>query len=164
VREIQRTLQVSILVVQLMAADIDESRLEAWRAFLRAHTASIRAIEGSLAEAGAVSLVEYDVLLALYHAPERRLRLRDLNQRLVLTRSGVTRLIDRLETGGLVRRERCGPDRRAAFAVLTEQGIEAMRLAWPIYARGIEEHFARYLTDEEVLVVTEALSRVAGTR
>jgi len=64
---------------------------------------------------------------------------------------------------GLARRKRCGPDRRAAFAVLTDQGIEAMRHAWPIYARGIEEHFASYLTDENVPVLTQALNRVAGT-
>jgi DNA-binding MarR family transcriptional regulator len=82
---------------------------------------------------------------------------------LVLSRSGLTRLVDRLEQQGLLRRDRSGPDRRATYAVLTLKGVRAFRRAWPIYAQGIARYFVRYLTDEELCTLTEystALKRV----
>ena len=89
----------------------------------------------------------------------------ELADAVVLSRSGLTRLVDRLEVEGLLTRERSGRDRRDAFAVLTERGAAALQAAWPIYANGIATYFARYLTDEEVRVITTALERVdAGER
>ncbi len=77
-----------------------------------------------------------------------------------LSRSGLTRLIDRLEKEGLLYRERCGEDRRGAYAVLSAKGLDALRQAWPIYAQGIQKNFASLLNDEVVRVVTQALQRV----
>jgi DNA-binding MarR family transcriptional regulator len=145
-----------------MKAELREADLEAWRAFLVAHATAVSRIEDEVARVGGIPLVDYDVLVALEHAPGRRLQLRDLQRRVLLTRSGITRLVDRLEGQGFLRRERGGEDRRAVHAVLTEDGLAAIRRTWPIYARGISEHFARYLSPEHVPVLTAELQRVAG--
>ena len=143
-----------------MDGNLDESRLAAWRAFLNAHAAVIGLIEREMAQAGQLPLSSYDVLVALSEAPEKRLRMHELADRVVLSRSGLSRLVDRLETEGLLARERCGADRRGAYAVLTREGREALREAWPVYARGIREHFASILSDPEVETLTAALNRV----
>ena len=143
-----------------METEIAPSRLVAWRSFLTAHAALINQIERELLEAGVVPLNWYDVLFALYDAPGQRLRMNELASAIVLSRSGLTRLVDRLEAEGLLVRERSASDRRGAFAALTEKGVEAMRLAWPVYAKGIEEHFACYLSDEEVRILTEVFRRM----
>jgi DNA-binding MarR family transcriptional regulator len=105
-------------------------------------------------------LSSYDVLIELYEAPEHRLRMHELAERVVLSRSGLTRLVDRLEAEGLLTRERSGTDRRGAYAVITEQGIAALRRTWPIYARGIAEYFAQWLTLEEAQILESAFGRI----
>src|SRR5713101_577865 len=144
-----------------MDTELKKSRLIAWRSFLTAHAALINQIERELLEAGVVPLSWYDVLFALYEAPEQRLRMNELASAIVLSRSGLTRLVDRLETEGLLARERSVSDRRGAFAVLTEKGVAAMRKAWPVYAKGIDEHFARYLSDDEACTITEVFKRLS---
>ncbi len=139
---------------------LDQKQLTAWRTLITTHATVIDLIEHELAEAKQLPLSSYDVLLALVEAPNRRLRMHELAQAVVLSRSGLTRLVDRLEQEGLLRRDRSGPDRRATYAVLTLKGFRAFRSAWPIYAQGIARHFARYLTDEELYMLTEALTRV----
>jgi len=78
----------------------------------------------------------------------------------VLSRSGLTRLVDRLEAEGFLTRDRSGTDRRGAYAVITEQGIAAMRRAWPVYAQGISQYFAQWLTPDEARVFVSALERI----
>ncbi len=143
-----------------MGIELEQSRLIAWRSFLTAHAALINQIERELAEAGVVPLSWYDVLFALYEAPDQRLRMNELASAIVLSRSGLTRLVDRLEAEGLLTRERSVSDRRGAFAVLTEKGVAAMRKAWPVYAKGIDEHYARFLSDEEARIMTEVFQRM----
>lgn len=148
-----------------MTRGLEESRLAAWRAFITAHAAVIGRIERDMAAGRAIPLTWYDVLIELYEAPERRLRLHELADAVVLSRSGLSRLIDRLEAAGLLRREAATTDRRGAYAVLTEAGIAAMRAAWPVYARGIADYFARHLSDAEAALLADALGRMlAGTR
>ena len=84
----------------------------------------------------------------------------ELAAAIVLSRSGLTRLVDRLERAGLLCRQPDPSDRRGAFAVLTDEGLAALRRTWPVYARGIAEHFARHLSDEEARTIAEALERV----
>jgi DNA-binding MarR family transcriptional regulator len=84
----------------------------------------------------------------------------ELAERVVLSRSGLTRLVDRLEAEGFLRRDRSGTDRRGAYAVITEQGIAALRRTWPVYAQGILRYFAQWLTPEEAQVMTAALERM----
>lgn len=143
-----------------MTQRIDETRLAAWRAFLNAHAAVIDRIEREMAAANVLPLGSYDVLVPLSEAPGHRLRLHELASRVVLNRSTLTRVVDRLEAAGLLCRERVATDRRGAYAVLTEQGRQALREAWPVYERGIRTHFACYLDDDEVRTLTAALSRV----
>ena len=84
----------------------------------------------------------------------------ELARAVVLSRSGLTRLVDRLENAGLLCREPDPSDRRGAFAVLTDEGRDMLRRMWPVYAAGIAEHFGGHISDEEAHVLTEALSRV----
>ncbi|HEU0113636.1 MAG TPA: MarR family transcriptional regulator [Thermomicrobiales bacterium] len=139
----------------------DETRLAAWRALLNAQAAAVGAIERDLAAAGHIPLLWYDVLVALSEAPDERLRMHELAERVVLSRSGLTRLVDRLEGAGLLCRAACPGDRRGAFAVLTAAGRAALARTWPAYARGIDEHFARYLTLEAATAVATALAPVS---
>jgi DNA-binding MarR family transcriptional regulator len=125
---------------------------------------AIEGIERRLVEAGLPPLGWYDVLLELSVAPGRRLRMHELASAVVLSRSGLTRLVDRLERAGLLRREPTPEDRRGSFAVLTEEGKEMRRRMWPVYAKGIAEHFGGHLSDDEVRVLTGALKRVSATR
>ncbi len=143
-----------------MSNKIDEFHLAAWRAFLTAHAAVIHNIEEDLAHAQRVPLGSYDVLLTLSEASDHRLRMYEIAERVVLSRSGLTRLVDRLEKEGLLYRARCGEDRRGAYAVLSDKGLEALRQAWPIYAHGIQKNFASLLSDEEARVLTQVFERV----
>jgi DNA-binding MarR family transcriptional regulator len=105
---------------------LDEPHLAAWRALLHAHAAALGRIERDLARAGPelVPLTWYDVLIELLEAPDHRLRQRDLARSVVLTRSGISRLIDRLEAAGLVAREPDPADRRGTLIALTDAGRE----------------------------------------
>jgi len=101
------------------------------------------------------------VLVALSEAPDKRLRPHELADRVVLRRSTLTRLLDRLEADELLVRERCATDRRGAVVVLTSAGMAALRRAWPVYARGIDAHFAALFSDEEARVLASVLGRVS---
>src|SRR4051812_20035296 len=145
-----------------MSEVLSEEQLRVWRGFITAHAAVIRRIERDLAAAGVIPLTWYDVLIELYEAPDRRMRLHELADAIVLSRSGLTRLLDRLERAGLILREVAEADRRGAYAVLTDAGIDAMRRAWPVYARGIKAYFARHLQSEEHAILLAALERVVA--
>jgi DNA-binding MarR family transcriptional regulator len=139
---------------------LGRERNACWRAFLAAHAAAIDRIERDLAEEGLMPLSWYDVLLALYEAPDHKLRMHELARAILVTRGGLTRLVARIEKAGLLRREPDPADGRGSYAVLGEEGLEALRRTWPTYARGIAEHFGKYLNDEEVEVLYRALRRV----
>src|SRR5215216_2547842 len=140
-----------------MPARPDPAQLAAWRLLLEAHAATTELV----AERG-LPLTRYDVLLNLAEAPGGRLRMQELSASVLLSKSGLSRLVDRMVEAGLVRRERCQDDRRGWFAVLTDQGRGALRRAAPVHLRGIHEHFTRHLSPEEVEVLTAALFRVVA--
>jgi DNA-binding MarR family transcriptional regulator len=144
----------------MVEGHLSEQYLAAWRNFLKVHATVIDRIDHRLVAAERPPLSTYDVLIELYEAPEHRLRMYELAERVVLSRSGLTRLVDRLEAEGLLIRDRCGTDRRGAHAVITEQGIAALRRTWPMYARGIAEYFAQWLTLEEAAVLEAAFGRI----
>ena len=144
----------------VVSEGLEQGRNVAWRTFLTAYAATIDRIERDLSEEGLMPLSWYDVLLALYEAPARRLRMHELASAILVTRGGLTRLVARIEGTGLLRREPDPSDKRGLFAVLTDEGLEALRRTWPSYARGIAQHFGRHLTDEETRVLTDALSKV----
>ena len=123
------------------AQKINEEQLRTWRAFLNAHSSMLRRISRDLEQAGLPPLTWYDVLAALRDAPEGQLRQVEIAERVLLSHSGLSRLIDRIEDQGLVERRQCESDRRAFFVALTDQGREMLDRMWPVYARGIAEDF-----------------------
>jgi DNA-binding MarR family transcriptional regulator len=122
-----------------MAASEDGSTT--WALFLRAHAVAVEKIEARLKAAGLPSLAWYDVLWALESAPEQRQRMHELARGVVLSRSNLTRLVDRLEEAGLVTREASSEDGRGAHAALTPKGLAMRRKMWPVYRAGIEALF-----------------------
>ena len=143
-----------------MAKKPDETRMEAWKAFLRSYRAVIDALGEELRQEHDLPLSRYDVLVQLDSADDRRMRMNELAASVLLTPSGLTRLVDRLEAEGLVRREQCASDRRGAHVVLTAEGRSRLRKAAPTHLRGIEEHFARHLTTDEADTLRRALTKV----
>src|SRR5262245_19747221 len=146
--------------ILVMIEKPDEQQLAAWRHFITAHATLIEIIDRDLAATGCIPLQWYDVLVELVEAPDRRLRMHELANRVVLSRSTLTRLVDRLEAEGLLARERSETDRRGANAVLTEKGLEALRQAWPVYARAIAHHFARHLSTDEAQTLAVVFRRM----
>lgn len=139
-----------------------EDKVEAWRAFITAHAEAVGAIERRLELEGYLPLSSYDVLVALSETPGHRLRMRDLARYVILSRSALSRLVDRLEAQGLLARERSEEDGRGAYAVLTGAGQRELERTWPAYGREIERHFARHLSDDEAAILRTLLSRVAA--
>jgi DNA-binding MarR family transcriptional regulator len=135
-------------------------RLSAWRTFLEAHARLIRELEQELQAEADLPLTHYDVLVQLAGADARRLRMSELADRLLLSRSGVTRLVDRLVADGLVERVSCDSDRRGAWAALTDAGYERLRAAAPIHLRGVAAHFLDRLSAEELGELERLLRRV----
>lgn|SRR5690242_13835768 len=145
-----------------MTHKIPDLHLNAWRTFITVHATLIDQIDRELGEAGQIPLHWYDVLIELAEATDRRLRMHELAKAVVLSRSGLTRLVDRLEKEGLLTRQPDPADRRGSFAVITEKGLTALHKAWPIYAEGIVNHFARHLDDSEAKFLTEILGRMSS--
>lgn len=143
-----------------MAKLVQPEQLAAWRALLTVHAQLTERMDRALQEGGAIPLHWYDALLGLYEAPERRLRLSELASVAQLSRSGLSRLVDRLEEAGLLRREACGDDARGAFAVLTAEGVAALRRAWGIYGREIQRLFGQHVSVGDAATIASALGRV----
>lgn len=136
----------------------------AWRAILQGHAALVERIGREVNAAGGVSLDSYDVMLALSNAPSGRLKMGELACHVVLSRSGLTRLVDRMEAAGWVARELAAGDRRSFEAFLTPQGAAAFQATWPLYARAIASALAP-LNDGEAQQLADWLDRVRmGTR
>lgn len=139
---------------------LGRDRVEAWRALITANSLVLEKIERGLVEAGLPPLAWYDVLLELSGVSGGRLRMHELARAVVLSRSGLTRLVDRLERAGLLRREPDPEDRRGSYAAITAEGRAVLRRMWPVYAAGIAEHFAAHVEEEEAATIAAALGRV----
>lgn len=140
----------------------DTARLDAWIRFLRAHSALTRELSAELVAEHGLTLNDYEVLLHLARAPEKRMRRVDLAQSVLLTASGITRLLEGLESSGLVVRQACDDDRRVVWARLTPAGAERLRQASRTHVAGIESLFIGRYTDEERSTLSELLSRLPG--
>jgi DNA-binding MarR family transcriptional regulator len=134
----------------------------AWRRFLRAHATVVRALEAEMLAEHDLPLASYDVLVQLSEAPDRRLRMTELADRVLLSRSGLTRLADRLARDGLIAREPCPSDARGTLAVLTDAGLQRLRAAWPTHLRGVEQHVTSRLTAQEVEQLGALMGKLAG--
>lgn len=141
------------------AHDID---LGPWRSFLHAHARLARRLDEDLRSRHALSLQEYETLLHLAEAPDRRLRMGRLADSLLLSKSGVTRLVDRLVEDGLVERTSCSSDARGAEASLTGSGLARLRAAAPTHLAGVRDHFYAAIDGADVPVVERAMHAVAS--
>lgn len=138
----------------------DDPAIAPWRTFLHAHARVTRRLDDELRREHGMSLAEYDALLQLATTPGRRLRMNQLAERVVLSRSGVTRLIDRLVEDGSVERSTCLEDARGAEAVLTPVGLERLRRASATHLRGIQRWFVTPIAAEDREAIERGLARV----
>ena len=138
----------------------DDPRLRAWVAFLRAYAAVTRRLEAELHAERDLGLAEYDALVQLALADDQRLRMSELAEQVVLSRSGVSRLVDRLEANGLVARAACKEDARVAWATLTDSGLARLRDASPVHLRGVETHFLAQIADDDREALVRALEAI----
>jgi DNA-binding MarR family transcriptional regulator len=138
-----------------------DPRLQPWRAFLTAHARITRRLDEELRAEHDISLAEYDALLTIADAPDRRIRMRQLADRVLLSKSGVTRLIDRLVLDGLVERRACASDARGAEAVLTTAGLDRLRHASRTHLRGINEHFLAAVGPDDLSSIQRSMQAVA---
>jgi DNA-binding MarR family transcriptional regulator len=131
-----------------------------WTGFLRAHAALTRQMSARLEAEHGLTLSDFDVLAQLYLAPERALRRVDLSRQVLLTASGITRLLERLERAGWVAKRRCETDARVTYAVLTDEGVEKFEAAYETHVADIEELFGAQLSDDERRHLGELLEKL----
>lgn len=138
-----------------------DPRLAPWRAFMLAHARVTRRLDEELRAEHDISFAEYDALLTIAEAPGRRIRMGQLADEVLLSKSGVTRLIDRLVGDGLVERSACMADARGAEAVLTEVGLSRLREASRTHLRGISEHFLAVVDGADLGTLERSMTAMA---
>ncbi len=139
----------------------DPERLAVWRAFLSAHATITQTLERELLEDRKLPLSWYEVLLHLNEAGGR-LRMAELSDRLVINKSSLSRLCDRLEVAGYLVRETVPEDARGVYAVLTRHGRDELRRTTPTHLRGVYEQFATHLTDTDVAALQRIFAKLPG--
>jgi DNA-binding MarR family transcriptional regulator len=143
---------------------LDGAALEAWRGFLQSHASIVRELDASLIAEHGMTTRDYEVLLYLAQDEERRLPMSALAERTMLTRSGITRLVDGLVGAGLVQRMSCPRDARVSYAQLTEAGYEKLRNAGCTHVRSIRRLFCERYSEAELEQLADLLGRLPGAR
>ena len=143
-----------------MTIELSDEYLAMWRAFIEAHSSIMRTLEQAMEAEHGVALTWFDVLVHLEEAPDGRLRLGELADSVILTRSGITRLVDRMVEARLIRREPCPGDRRGHYAVLTQEGKDTLKRVGPNHSRKVKEVFLSHVNPEEVSVLRGVFTRV----
>lgn len=141
---------------------LDGAALEAWRGFLQSHAAIVRVLDADLVAQHGMTARDYEVLLYLAQADDHRLPMSALSERTMLTRSGITRLIDGLVDQGLIERVSCQIDARVSYARLTETGYTKLKQAGCTHVAGIERLFLTHFTADELAQLAGLLSRLPG--
>ncbi len=139
---------------------LDETELRAWRGLLRAHATLVKRLDAELEAEHGLPLTSYEVLLHLAKTEGSKMRMCDIADSVLLSRSGLTRLVDRLEREGYVERTTCPDDARGAYARLTGAGRAKLEAASGTHLEGIREHFLRHFDPSELEVLAEAWERV----
>lgn len=134
---------------------------DTWGAVIEAYGRLSRTLDAEMRAETGLSLAWYEVLLILARSPEGRLRMSELADQSMTSRSAATRLVDRLVRDGLVERTTCPNDRRGTEVALTGEGRERFIAAGRVHLRGIEEHLGAHLSEPEMTAITEALQRIA---
>jgi DNA-binding MarR family transcriptional regulator len=137
-----------------------ETAIDTWRAFIVAHAGLVRALDRELRAAHQLPLHEYEVLLVLARSEDGRLRMTDLADAVLLSQSGLTRLVDRLVRRGLVSRARCDSDKRGFYAVITHDGRALFERARRTHLSGVDERFLSRFDDGELATLLEAFERI----
>lgn len=143
-----------------MNRPLDDLEMSAWRSLLRAHASVLRRLEAELAAEHGLSLPSYEVLLHLSEAPDRSLRMTELSGAALLSPSGVTRLVDKLQRDGLVVRRRCAADARVIYTQLTELGLQRLLEAYPTHLRGVREHLVDKLDRDDLRWVAGSMAKL----
>lgn len=131
-----------------------------WRAFLHAHARLTRRLDEELQASHGLSLAEYDALVQLANSPRRRMRMSTLADRVLLSRSGITRLVDRLVADGMVERSACPTDARGAEAAITPAGLDRLRTASMTHLDGVHRLFLDVIPQTELAAIERGLTRV----
>jgi len=140
---------------------LDRAELGAWRGLLRVHSRMTKALDAELIAEHGISLSSYEVLLFLADAPDGRLRMSELADGVLLSRSGLTRLVDRMERDGLLRRERCEDDARGFNALITAEGRDLFQSARRTHLDGVRELFLSHLSADELRTLARLWEKVA---
>jgi DNA-binding MarR family transcriptional regulator len=146
------------------APTFNELELDAWRGFLRTHAEVVRGLDEELTERHGLPLSSYDVLVQLSEAPEGRLRMSSLADAVLLSRSGLSRLVTRLVAQGLIERMECKNDARGSFAAITEDGLARLEEARATHREGVRERFLGKLGEREQRQLASAWSRLLDPR
>lgn len=133
---------------------------DAWGALLQVHASLVPTLDKEVQRQTGLPLSWYDVLLELAAEPAGRLRMTDLAERVVLSRSRVSRLVDELAGRGLITKEEHPDDRRSAYAAITDAGLAEFHSTAPVYVRAIESQFAANLTDEDLALLGRVLNKI----
>jgi DNA-binding MarR family transcriptional regulator len=141
---------------------LDGASLEAWRSYLQSHASIVRVLDAELVAAHGMTARDYEVLLYLAQAPERKLPMSALAESTMLTRSGITRLIDGLVDCELIERVSCPNDARVSYAHLTDAGYAKLREAGVTHVASIRQLFLEHFSNEEIDLLASLLSRLPG--
>ena len=141
-------------------ASLSERELQAWRGMLRVHSALTKALDAQLEVAHGLPLSSYEVLLFLADAPGQKMRMSELAESILLSRSGLTRLVDRLERDGLIARQTCAQDARGSYAKLTPAGAQKLAAARDTHLAGVRALFLEHLGEEEMELLGELWARI----
>lgn len=140
----------------------DDELLLTWAALYVTHGLSVKRIQKELEAKGCLSLDDYEVLLVTSRCPDQRIRLSSLAEATIFTRSGITRVVNRLEEAGLLRREGCPNDKRGSFAILTSAGKEALKTTWKVYARAVLNILSPCLSSSDARELRCRLEKILG--
>ena len=137
-----------------------DTHIQMWRSFLETHATVVKYLERRIQEQHGLPLSWFDVLIQLADGPECRLRMGELAESVLLTRSGITRLMDRMIEAGLVDREPCPGDRRGYYAVITQKGRDAIERVGPDHSKDAWEVFLGHVSEEEAVMMRKVFGRV----
>jgi DNA-binding MarR family transcriptional regulator len=143
-----------------MSDELDRGKLAAWRGVLFTEARVVRALAEDMVEQHGLPITWFDLLSRIERAPGRRLRMHELEEVSLFTRSGLTRLADRVEEAGFVRRERSPEDRRGVYLAITDAGVAKINEVWPDHEASIKKHFGQYIDENDAAALRRATQKV----
>jgi DNA-binding MarR family transcriptional regulator len=146
------------------SSSLDGDALEAWRSYLQSHATILRLLDAELISEHGITTRDYEVLLYLAQAPDRKLPMSALAESTMLTRSGITRLVDGLVAGGFIERVSCPSDARVSYAQLTDVGLAKLRDAGCTHVRSIRRLFLEHFSPDETSALAALLGRLPGAQ